>query len=242
MADVTTFETRKRELGTKGAARSLRRSGWVPGVVYGDRKEQDLVSLEARMLRRAMQSARFSSTLCTLRIDGQEVRALPREVQTHPVTSEPIHIDFMRVGRGATVTVTVPVAVVGEDDSPGLKAGGVLNIVRREVEVVCPADAIPEQVTLDVSRAEMNDSLHISQAQLPANVELTITDRDFTVATISPPMRTPEEEDELAAAEAAEEAGAIEAGEIVEPEGEAEAAEPTSGPGGEPAAEEPKEG
>ena len=215
--DVTTFETEMREAGTKGQARSLRRSGRVPGVVYGDGKEQQLVSLEARVLRRALQDARFASTLYTLRIDGREVRALPKEVQSHPVSGEPVHIDFMRVARGAKVTVTVPVTFIGEEESPGLRNGGVLNIVRREVELICPADAIPEQVTLDLSSAEINDSVHISQAKLPSNVELTITDRDFTVATISPPMLTPEEEDEKAAAEAA--------AEVPEVEGEAEPAE-----------------
>ena len=221
MADVTTFETEAREIGTKGAVRSLRRSGRVPGVVYGDRKEQELISLEARVLRRALQNPRFESSLCTLRMKGGEVRVRPREVQTHPVSDEPIHIDFMRVAQGATITVTVPVTFIGEADSPGLKKGGVLNIVRREVEVTCPADAIPERVSLDVSSADINDSLHISQAKLPANVELTITDRDFTVATISPPMLTPEEEDERAEAEAAAETPEPEAEAAPEPELEA---------------------
>jgi large subunit ribosomal protein L25 len=202
--DATTFETEPREVGTKGETRSLRLNGRVPGVVYGDGKDQQLISLEARVLRRALKEARFASTLYTLKVGRREVRALPKEVQTHPITGEPIHIDFIRIGRGATVTVTVPVRFIGDDDSPGLKNGGVLNIVRRDVEVTCPADAIPEDVVIDLSSAEINDSLHISQAEIPANVELTITDRDFTVATISPPMMTPEEEDEKAAEEAAE--------------------------------------
>lgn len=208
MADVTEFDIELREAGTKGAVRSLRRSGRVPGVLYGDQKDQQLISMEARLLRRALQSPRFASTLVTLKVGGRSVRALPREVQTHPVLDEPIHIDFQRIGRGATVTVTVPVVFTGEEESPGLKEGGILNIVRREVEVVCPADSIPEQITLDVSEAAINDSLHISHARIPDNVELTITDRDFTVATIAPPTLTPEEEDEKAEAEAAAEADA----------------------------------
>jgi large subunit ribosomal protein L25 len=236
MADATEFETESREVGTKGARRALRLSGRVPAVVYGDRKAQQLISVESRVLRRAMQSARFASTLVTLKIDGRQVRALPREVQTHPVIDEPIHIDFQRIGRGSSVTVTVPVTFVGEEESPGLKAGGVLNIVRREVELTCPADTIPERITLDVSKAEINDSLHISQADIPDNVELTISDRDFTLATIAPPTITPEEEDEKAEAEAA--AAAEE--EAPEEEGEAEA-EPESeaDAGGE---EKPQEG
>ena len=214
MADVTRFEARPREAGNKGAVRALRRSGWVPGVVYGDSAEQVLVSLESRVLRRAMLSARFASSLCQLDLDGRQVRVLPREVQTDPVTDEPIHIDFMRVARGGTVTVTVPVTFHGEDDSPGLKRGGVLNIVRREVEVVCPADAIPEEIAFDVSKADINDSIHFSQAKLPANVEPTITDRDFTVASISAPTVVPEEEEAEAAA--------------AEPEAETEGVEPES--------------
>lgn len=236
MADVTEFETEPRQTGTKGDRRALRLSGRVPGVVYGDRKEQQLISVESRVLRRAMQSARFSSTLVNLKIDGRAVQALPREVQTHPVLDEPIHIDFQRIGAGSSVTVTVPVVFVGEEDSPGLKQGGVLNIVRREVELTCPADAIPERITIDVSKAAINDSLHISQATIPANVELTISDRDFTVATIAPPTLTPEDEDEKAEAEAAAEAEA----EAPVEEGEGEApAESEAGAGGE---EEPKEG
>lgn len=222
---VTTFETELRETGTKGQVRSMRRTGRVPGVVYGDGKDQQLVSLEARLLRRALQDARFSSTLFTLRIDGRDVQALPKEVQSHPVTGEPVHIDFMRVAQGARVTVTVPVTFTGEDESPGLKKGGVLNIVRREVELTCPADAIPEEVTLDLSQAEINDSVHISRAKLPADAELTITERDFTVATISPPMLTPEEEDERAAEEAAAEAPGVEPEAPAETEGVVEETE-----------------
>ena len=120
--DVTTFDIELREAGTKGQVRSMRRSGRVPGVVYGDAKEQQLISVEGRVLRRALQSARFASTLYTLKIDGREVRVLPKEVQSHPVSGEPIHIDFMRIARGATVTVTVPVRFTGEEESPGLKS------------------------------------------------------------------------------------------------------------------------
>lgn len=227
MAEVTSFEARPREVGTKGAVRSLRRSGWVPGVVYGDSADQVLIALESRVLRRAMLSARFGSSLCQLELDGKTFRVLPREVQTDPVTDEPIHIDFMRVARGGRVTVTVPVSFRGEDESPGLKRGGVLNIVRREVELVCPADAIPEAIVFDLTQADINDSIHFSQATLPSNVEPTITDRDFTVASVSAPTLTPEEE------EPEEEAAAA------EPEA-AEAAEP--GEAEEGVAEEPGEG
>jgi large subunit ribosomal protein L25 len=204
MAELTNLAAEPREGVGKGANRSLRQAGRVPGVVYGDKAAQELISLEARELRRAVHSPRFFSTLCNLEVNGNAIRVLPREVQLHPVTDEPLHVDFVRVGRGATIAVTVPVAFVNEDVSRGLKRGGVLNVVRREVELLCPADAIPREITLDLKDADINDSLHISQVILPEGVRPAIADRDFTIATISPPTITPEEEEEAAAPEEAE--------------------------------------
>ena len=204
MAELTNLAAQPREGVGKGANRSLRREGRVPGVVYGDKAPQELISLEARALRRALHSPRFFSTLCHLEVNGEASRVLPREVQLHPVTDEPLHVDFVRVGRGATVAVTVPVVFANEDTSRGLKRGGVLNIVRREVELLCPADAIPREITVDLKDADINDSLHISQVSLPEGVRPAIADRDFTIATISPPSLTPEEEEAAAAAEEAE--------------------------------------
>jgi large subunit ribosomal protein L25 len=136
---------------------------------------------------------------------------LPREVQLHPVSEEPLHIDFVRVGRHATVTVTVPVVFLNEDISRGLKRGGVLNIVRREVDLLCPVDAIPGEITLDLKDADIHDSLHISQVSLPEGVHPAIADRDFTIATISAPTVMVEEEEEAAAAVEGEEAAPEEA-------------------------------
>jgi large subunit ribosomal protein L25 len=163
-----------------------------------------MISLEARALRRALHNPRFFSTLCSLQVDGQAVRVLPREVQLHPVSEEPLHIDFVRVGRHATVHVTVPVVFANEDISRGLKRGGVLNIVRREVELVCPVDAIPGEITVDLKDADIHDSLHISQVTLPQGVRPAIADRDFTIATISAPTLMVEEEEEAAAVEGEE--------------------------------------
>lgn len=205
MAELISLTAQAREGVGKGASRALRRAGRVPGVVYGEKAPQELISLEARELRRALNSPRFFSTLYNLQVNGEEIRVLPREVHFHPVTEEPLHIDFVRVGRGATVSVTVPVVFVNEDISRGLKRGGVLNVVRREVELLCPADAIPGEITVDLKDADINDSLHISQVTLPEGVRPAIADRDFTIATISPPTITPEEEEEVAAAEEAEE-------------------------------------
>ena len=204
MAELTNLAAQPREGVGKGANRSLRREGRVPGVVYGDKAPQELISLEARSLRRALHCPRFFSTLCHLEVNGEAIRVLPREVQLHPVTDEPLHVDFVRVGRGATVAVTVRVVFANEDTSRGLKRGGVLNIVRREVELLCPADAIPREITVDLKDADINDSLHISQVSLPEGVRPAIADRDFTIATISPPSLTPEEEEAAAAAEEAE--------------------------------------
>jgi large subunit ribosomal protein L25 len=207
MAETTTFAAEERAASGKGGARRLRRAGRVPGIIYGERKEQQLISLEARLLKRALGDPHFHSTLCTLTLNGEEIRTLPREVQVHPVTEMPIHADFERVTRGSKVTVTVRVHFVNEEASPGLKRGGVLNIVRREVEIVCPADSIPAEIVVDLAGFDINDSLHISNAALPDGVQPTITDRDFTIATISPPtvMAAEAEEGEAEAEEAEEE-------------------------------------
>jgi large subunit ribosomal protein L25 len=216
MAELTSLVAQPRGGAGKGASRSLRRSGRVPGVIYGEKAPQEMVSLEARELRRAMQGARFFSTLCNLEVNGAAVRVLPREVQLHPVTDEPLHVDFVRVGRGATITVTIPVVFAHEDISRGLKRGGVLNIVRRELELLCPADAIPREIVVDLKDADIGDSLHISHVTLPEGVRPAITDRDFTIATISAPTVFREEEEEAEAGE-----------EVAEEEGrEREAAKP----------------
>jgi large subunit ribosomal protein L25 len=220
MAELTSLAAEPREGVGKGASRSLRRAGRVPGVIYGDKAPQEMISLEARELRRALQSARFFSTLCNLQVNGEAIRVLPREVQLHPVTDEPLHVDFVRVGRGATITVTVPVVFAHEDISRGIKRGGVLNIVRRELELLCPADSIPGEIVVDLRDADIGDSLHISQVALPEGVRSAITDRDFTIATISAPtvIRDEEEEAEAVAEAEAEEAREREAAEPEESE------------------------
>jgi large subunit ribosomal protein L25 len=196
MVDTITFEAEARDGGGKGPARQLRRDGRVPAVIYGERKDQQMVSLEARALRRQLTNPRFFSTLCALHLGDDTIRVLPRDVQLHPVSDEPIHADFVRVSRGTTITVEVQVVFLNEDISPGLTRGGVLNVVRREIELVCPADAIPAQLELDLAAADIGDSLHISHVAMPEGVHPTITDRDFTVATISAPTVATEDTDE----------------------------------------------
>lgn len=206
MAEMTTLVADERNAVGKGAARALRRAGRVPAVIYGERQAQQLVSLEARALRRELHNPRLHSTLYALQLGKASLRVLPREIQLDPVTDEPIHVDFVRVSAGTTVHVEVPVVFLNEDISPGLKRGGVLNIVRRELELICPADAIPEQITLDLAGADIGESLHISQVALPEGVRSTITDRDFTVATIAAPSGGVAAEEEAAAAEPGAEA------------------------------------
>ncbi|MGH1477473.1 MAG: 50S ribosomal protein L25/general stress protein Ctc [Geminicoccales bacterium] len=209
MSDMVTFVAEDRNAAGKGAARSIRNAGRVPAVVYGEKKDQLMVSLEARALRRELQNPRFYSTLCALEVGGKPVRVLPREIQLHPVSDEPMHADFVYVSKGAAVTVEVQVVFLNEDSCPGIKRGGVLNVVRREVELVCPADAIPEKIEIDLGEADIGDSLHYSHATVPDDVAPTITDRDFTIATIAAPSggtddaesEDGEDEDGAAAAE-----------------------------------------
>ena len=214
MAEMVTLTAEERQGAGKGAARALRRAGRVPAVIYGEAKPQQMVSLEARALRREAAKARFFSTLYAVQVNGEAVRVLPREVQQHPVTDEPLHVDFVRAVQGTTIAVTVPVVFANEDICRGIKRGGVLNVVRREVELICPADAIPREITVDLKDADIHDSLHISKVSLPEGVRPAITDRDFTIATISPPTV-------IAEAEEAEEAEAAPAEEGVTREPEA---------------------
>jgi large subunit ribosomal protein L25 len=219
MAEMTSLAAQMREGAGKGAARALRRAGRVPAVIYGEGKPQQMVSVEARALRREVGHARFFSTLYALRIDGEDVQVLPRDVQLHPVSDDPLHADFVRVSRGSTIEVEVQVTFINEDVSPGLKRGGVLNIVRREVELRCPADAIPGELVVDLKPFDIGDSVHISHVALPEGVQPTITDRDFTIATISAPTVVREEAVEAAEAEA-EEREEEEAEREAEPSGE----------------------
>lgn len=206
MAEVDSILAEPRSGAGKGAARALRRQGRVPAIIYGGGEPPMMISLEARQIKRELNNPRFWSTLHHIDIAGESLRVLPREVQSHPVTELPIHLDFMRAAAGGTITVEVPVVFLNEDTCRGLKRGGVLNIVRREVELVCPVDRIPAELELDLAEADIGDSLHISHITLPEGVHPTITDRDFTIAGIVAPTVTPAEEDE--AAEAAAEAEA----------------------------------
>ncbi|MGD9868839.1 MAG: 50S ribosomal protein L25/general stress protein Ctc [Hyphomicrobiales bacterium] len=206
MADIAEIKASVRERGGKGTARRIRMEGRVPGVVYGDKKAPEMVTLEQKDVWMHMRTGHFTSTIYTLNVDGKSIRVIPRDVQLDPVRDFPVHVDFLRLGAGARVTVDVPMHFLNEEKSPGLKRGGVLNIVRHEIELRCEADKIPHRLEADLAEMEIGDSLHISKVPLPEGVELTIKDRDFTIATIV--GRMAEEAEKPAAAEGAEAAAA----------------------------------
>jgi large subunit ribosomal protein L25 len=174
-----------RERVGKGSAREVRRNGKVPAVIYGDKQPPLAVALSYKELYYKIHGGGFLTTIATLDVDGQKIQVLPKDFQLDPVRDFPIHVDFLRVGKDTEVNVDVPVHFINEDKSPGLKRGGVLNIVRHEVEFHCPASAIPEFITVDLEGTDIGDSIHISAVKLPEGVRPVIHDRDFTIATIA---------------------------------------------------------
>jgi large subunit ribosomal protein L25 len=193
MAEIITLEAQARDRVGKGAARATRRAGLVPGVIYGDKKEPVAISLDPKPLTRAYLKGGFMSHLVELTLDGVKHRTLPRDVQLDPVTDEILHVDFQRISGATRTHVNVPIVVENQDKSPGLRRGGVLNMVRHDVELVCAADSIPEHLVVDVSGYDIGDSVHISAVKLPEGATPAITDRDFTVVTIAPPTVRGEE-------------------------------------------------
>jgi large subunit ribosomal protein L25 len=185
MAKVISLQASARQSGNKGAARAIRRDGQVPGVIYGGEKEPQSVALDYNQLWKAVETGRFLSTLVEVEIGGDKVRAIPRDLQFDVVRNRVIHVDFLRLGAGQRISVAVPVHFSNHEASPGLKRGGVLNIVRHEIELYCPADNIPEQIEIDLAGWEIGGSIHISHVNLPSNVQPVISDRDFTIATIA---------------------------------------------------------
>ncbi|MEO1016504.1 MAG: 50S ribosomal protein L25/general stress protein Ctc [Pseudomonadota bacterium] len=188
MADNLVLDAEQRTRKGKGGARQTRRDGRVPAIIYGGKKPPEMISLVAKEIRREVSTnPRFFSAVCEVKVDGKLELVIPREAQLHPATDDPLHVDFVRVSRGDRVTIEVPVVFRNEDVCPGLKQGGVLNIVRHTVELSCAVESIPADVEVDLSQAQIGDSLHISQVKLPEGVEPVITDRDFTIAGITPP-------------------------------------------------------
>ncbi|MDG1275572.1 MAG: 50S ribosomal protein L25/general stress protein Ctc [Alphaproteobacteria bacterium] len=193
MADITVLTAKARAKVGKGSAREARRNGSIPAVIYGDQKTPIPIVIEQKLLVRHLNTGGFFNTLFNIDVDGELNRVLPRDVQLHPVTDMPEHVDFLRVSSSTKISVEVPVEFTGEDASPGLRVGGVLNVVRYTVEVSCTPDLIPSNLVIDLSNSEVGDSLHISAVNLPEGVTATISDRDFTIATIVAPTVVREE-------------------------------------------------
>jgi large subunit ribosomal protein L25 len=202
MTEVHTLRVEARERAGKGAARATRREGRVPAVIYGNKEAPQLVSIEPMALTRELHKAAFFATLFDLELAGQKIRVLPRDVQFDPVTDRPVHADFLRVGADTQVRVQVPVKFKNDTTAPGIKRGGVLNVVRHEIELVCRANAIPPFIEVDLEGLDIGDSVHISTVKLPEGVRPTIA-RDFTVASIAAPTAQKIEAAEAAAAAAA---------------------------------------
>jgi large subunit ribosomal protein L25 len=231
MTDTITLAATTRTKTGTGGARAVRREGLVPGVVYGGNGDPEYVSIAVRDFEKHYQTGRMLSTLFVLDIGGKKTRVIPREVQVDPVTDRPIHADFQRLVQGARIRLFIPVHFKNHVDSPGLKRGGVLNVVRHEVEFFCPSDHIPQFIEGDLAGMDIGDSLHISHFKLPEGLVPVIRSRDFTVATVAAPSSFAEVETKPAAA--AE-------GEAVAAEG---AAAPVAGaPGAAPGAAAPAAG
>jgi len=195
MADTVTFNAESRARVGKGAARAERRNGRVPAVIYGANKDPEAISIDPAQLRAARMQPGFFATLFEVEVEGNSQQVLCRDLQLHPVTDRPMHADFLRVTERTQINVEIPVSFEIEEESPGLRQGGVLNVVRHVVEVICRAGSIPNEITVDLAGLEIGDSVHISNVSLPDGVKPTI-DRDFTIATIAAPTVAPVEDEE----------------------------------------------
>ncbi|MBL6622719.1 MAG: 50S ribosomal protein L25/general stress protein Ctc [Alphaproteobacteria bacterium] len=216
MSENTLLSADERSRVGKGSARAARRAGKIPAVIYGDKKPAMGIELEARVIRKLIHEPGIFTRLLDIDTGSGKETVLTRDIQMHPVTDEPLHLDFLRISRSATLAVAVGVEFINEDTCPALKIGGVLNVVRHEVELNCPATAIPEKIIVDLEGLKIGDSVHISAIELPEGVTPTIADRDFTIATLASPgggVKNEEEEAAEAGAEGGEEAAASEADE-----------------------------
>jgi large subunit ribosomal protein L25 len=202
MSDQLTLSAETRERAGKGASRALRNSGRVPAVVYGNNEEPSIVHVEEKALMKALHTGHFMNSVVMVELGGKSVRTLPKDVAFHPVSERPLHVDFLRISEHATVVVQVPVHFTNEEKSPGIKRGGVLNVVRHELELVCDAAMIPDEIEVSLAGFEVGDSIHISAVTLPAGSKSAITDRDFTIATIVAPSALKSSEGDTATTEA----------------------------------------
>lgn len=221
MSDIV-LPVEVREGTGKGAARAARREGLVPGTLYGGDRGAVSIAVKANVLRKAIHTGKFLSHMVTLEHGKEKQPVIPKDVQFHPVTDEPLHIDLFRVNEDTVIDVEVTVHFINEEKSPGLKRGGVLNVVRHTVELSCPAGSIPEEIVIDLADKDIGDSIHISEVSLPEGVTPTITDRDFTIATMQGARVMVEDEEETEEDEAEGDEAEAEAAEGEGEEGESE--------------------
>jgi len=198
MAQIFTLSAAVRDKGGKGATRAVRRAEQVPAVIYGDKKEPVMITLEARELRRHL-AATFFTHVYELKVGNTAHKVIPRDVQFHPVTEAPLHVDFLRVSDTTKITAMVPLIAENVDKCPGVKNGGLLNLIYHELEVKCFANQIPESISLNVAELNLGQSIHLHEIKLPQGVEATLHDKNATIATIATPSALRSKEDEAAA-------------------------------------------
>jgi large subunit ribosomal protein L25 len=232
MPEIISLTAEPRDRAGKGAARAARRSGRVPGIIYGGGETPVQITLDPRELARAVNRAGFFATVVDVSLGGATHRTLAREVQYHPISDVALHVDFMRVAAGAQVTVSVPVRFINQDGAPGLRRGGILNVIRHTIDIACSIDAIPDRLTVDLTGLEIGESIHVEALTMPEGVRPVLGSRDSTVATIAASSAVREEA--LAAAAAAAAAASAPSLE----EGEEGAAPAPGAPAAAPAAEE----
>ncbi len=196
MADAYEIAATVRDRVGKGAARALRRERKIPAVIYGDKKPPVPIAIDFKEMSQQLHSGGFLTTVATVNVDGEKTKVIPRDYQLDPVRDFLVHIDFLRITKGAVLTLEIPVSFLNEEECEGLKRGGVLNIVRHVIEMECPADNIPERIEVDLTGLDIGDSIHISAIEVPEGSQPTITDRDFTIATIASPALLVEPTDE----------------------------------------------
>ena len=220
---MNSLEASIRNNSTKGQLNTIRDSGNVPGIIYGGKDQNQKISVSKKLLKTLIEKENFLSNIITLVIDGKSQNVLPREIKYHILSDEPTHIDFLRIVSGKQIILEIPVKFINHPDSPGLKRGGVLNIVRRKVELKCPAENIPDEIIVDLAGTDIGTSIKISSVKLNDNVIPTITDRDFVVATVAAPtvIKEPEKPAEETAAEGTEGEASAEGAEASAKEGDA---------------------
>ncbi len=220
---MSNLKATKRENLSTGSTNKLRAQGYIPAILYGGKDPNQNISISKKDITNIINSDTFLSKVLELDVDGKKEKVIPRDVAFHVVSEEPIHIDFMRIVSGKKIILEIPVKFINHPDSPGLKRGGVLNIVRRKVELRCPAENIPDEITVDLSGTDIGTSIKISSVKLPENVIPTITDRDFVVATVAAPtvIKEPEKPAEETPAEGAEGDAPAEGAEATAKEGDA---------------------